>query len=736
MTLNHQITNLKYLVFISALTALLAVGVDAVNHGKHPVRAQLLASTSAVRPGGSIDLGILLEMDPGWHTYWQYPGEAGGKTTVNWVVPQELHVGKLLWPVPKKFDEQGIVSYGYAEETLLRAPAFLEDVVAVDSVSIQAEVGWIVCREVCIPGDTVLTLNLPVEDAVPLSADAIRFDRYFSQLPLQLSDGDPVKVAFSTSEGSNSEQFVELVLSIDTTLVGISDTFPDFYPLGREEFDLLVRERDVRLSSVSQINLLLEMIPYDTEAPDAIDGLVVYENLDTGELTYKQVGLDLSSHKLREEHSQISDYNLSVVIPDELPFHIYLLFAVIGGFILNLMPCVFPVISLKVLSFVSQGGGEHKSSRNLGLAFSGGIIATFFSFAWIVVLIKSGGEAIGWGFQFQSSAFVMFLTALVFILSLSLFGLFSVRLPGKMSAFGGGLGRQGIVVNFFNGVLATVLATPCTAPFLGTALGFAFSKTAVVTVVLFSATGLGMALPYVLLAIRPKWLDFLPKPGPWMEHFKQAMGFLLAATALWLLWILGKQLGMEAVIWMMAFLLILAIAGWILGQWIDLGSSARKKTIAWLISLAITMCAYFVFLHPLLVAELPVTGGGERGDQEKWKEFNRETVELLVSEGRTVFVDFTAEWCWTCKVNKRVVLESEEVREKFKSLDIALVRADWTNRNPEITEMLSGFGRSGIPLYVIFYGGRMDKAMVLPEIITSGIVIESLMEAVEMSEGL
>ena len=370
--------------------------------------------------------------------------------------------------------------------------------------------------------------------------------------------------------------------------------------------------------------------------------------------------------------------------------------------------------------------------RQLGAAFAAGIVVSFAALAVVVIAIKAGGEQIGWGFQFQSPVFVLALTGLIFVLALSLFGLLTITLPGTRTNLGGLAESHGLTGSFFNGVLATILATPCTAPFLGSALGFAFTQPGGVILAVFVATGTGMALPYLLLAAESGWMRSIPKPGPWMEHFKQGMGFLLMATVLWLLWVLGKQLGVEAVIWTAAFLLCLALAFWIPGKWTDLRSSSRQRTWAWGAAVVIIAGGYLLFLHPLVEQERQLNSSlpAQAGD---WQSFSIQRVEELVSGGNHVFIDFTAEWCWTCKVNKRTVLDGEAVQARFEELGVQKVRADWTNRNPEITAFLRSFGRSGVPFYVIFPAGRVDHPLVLPELITTNIVLQQLDKAASLS---
>ena len=717
------------LVRSSAVAVLAAAAVSGLSFGtaqgfelgSHPVRAELFASHTPVRAGEPFDLGVKLEIDEGWHTYWRYAGAAGAPSHVGWELPPGLQAGELRWEAPQKFDEEGLVVYGYGEETVLSAEVTGVPEAA-DSLAIAAEVSWLVCREVCIPGDTLLTLGLPLAVAAsPANEDL--FERHRQRLPRTWAGPDePVRLQHRVTEGPEGEETVALTIIPEDGDMVVDGATPDFYPIDGEGFLLDPPSR--RLDpGTSQVHLQLTLYPDGEEKPAELTGVIVYRRSGDARPSYRTVSLDLDSGR----GPGLSAMEFTGAKPASGSLPAYLLFALLGGLILNLMPCVFPVISLKVLGFVSQAGESRARARQLGLAFSAGVVATFLGLAGAVLLLKSGGEQIGWGFQFQSPAFVIFLSALVFLLSLSLFGLITVRIAVGQGNLGGLADGEGIPGSFFNGVLATILATPCTAPFLGTALGFAFSQSAGVTVGIFMVTGLGMALPYVLLAVEPGWLRFLPRPGPWMERFKQLMGFLLAATALWLLWVLGKQLGVEAVIWTAAFLLALAMAAWIPGQWIDLRSSRRQRAFAWVAAAAITAAAYGGFLHPLLAAERQLSEAP--AESAGWLAFSQDEIERQVAAGRHVFIDFTAEWCWTCKVNKRAVLDTEEVRDRFSRHDVALVRADWTNRNPEITGLLRAFGRSGVPLYVIFPGGRIDAPLVLPEVITSGILFEALEEA-------
>jgi thiol:disulfide interchange protein DsbD len=403
------------------------------------------------------------------------------------------------------------------------------------------------------------------------------------------------------------------------------------------------------------------------------------------------------------------------------------------------MPCVLPVIALKVFGLVRMAGDKPQKVRRLGLMFSLGILASFLVLALLVILLKTAGQQVGWGFQFQEPLFVIVMSAIVFAFGLSLFGVYEIRLPGAAVA---GVGRaldrkegSGYLASFGEGVFATILATPCTAPFLGSALGFAFAQPAHIILLVFMSVACGMALPYLAVTVRPAWLRFLPKPGDWMVRVKEFMGFLMMATLLWLLYVLGKQLGMEAVIWTGAFLLAVGIACWLIGRFATLTASRGKTFATWATALVILAAGYWIFLESILNVRSVIAGQTAEAhdspavDGVRWEPFSVPSLEAHLQSGKTVFLDFTAEWCLTCKVNEKAVLADEEVVRRLKAPGVVAVKADWTARNPEITRLLTQFGRSGVPLYVVFPAGRPAEPIVLPEVITPSIVLEALSSA-------
>ena len=704
----------------------------------HPVRARLLANVAAVAPERTFLLGVELRMEEGWHTYWRFGGDAGLPTTVEWNLPPGFRAGPLLWPAPTKFSEAGdLTGYGYADQVLLLAEVAVPAGLPVGSpLTFGVTVTWLACRQSCIPGNATLDLVLPVVTGEPTSANADLFARYRAQVPAPL--GADVNLDWAVYR-SGGEVRIDLVVAGAEHPLEVTADAPDFYPIpdGSPEFGPQQRlgahgrELEREGAHPGPVRLRLRLRPYENEAIRTLGGVLVYRLVGQEGPRHVAVELDLEARQGQAPAGLLDmDFRLSGADSGTRSLGLYLLLAAVGGLILNLMPCVLPVISLKVLGFVSQAGAERGRVRQLGLVFAAGIVVAFLSLAVVVVLLKAGGEQLGWGFQFQYPGFVMAMAALVFALGLSLFGVFELRLPGLQGAVGVVGEGEGTWGSFANGVLATILATPCTAPFLGTALGFAFSRSSAVVLAVFLCIGGGMAAPYVLLALQPGWMRLLPKPGAWMERFKQAMGFLLMATVLWLLWVLGKQVGVEGLVWTGAFLLCLALACWILGQWADLRRGRRQRLAGWAAAVVVVVVAYAVFLSPVLETDQALAAAPPSADGElPWVPFSVERVEGLMAEGRNIFIDFTAEWCWTCKVNERTVLADPLVRQKFVDTEMVPIKADWTSRSPDITALLQAFGRSGVPLYVILPGGRPDEPIILPELITAGLVVRKLEEA-------
>jgi thiol:disulfide interchange protein/DsbC/DsbD-like thiol-disulfide interchange protein len=701
-------------------------------------RVRLVADVATLRPGSTFSAGVVLSMDPGWHTYWKNSGEAGLPTSIRWRLPAGVTAGEIQWPLPNKYVESGdVLTYGYKDETMLLVPIRVEPSVNPGStVTLRAEVSWLECEAICVPGEADEKLTLRVEDRQPAPASTELFGRYRATLPESLAEARDLDVRIERARG----EIRLIVQGRGTPLEFSPESSPDFYPEPQE--DISIGRTRVRTDR-DRAELSFSLTAYQrlTEA-QTIAGILVMPSGENERRGYR-IEIDLPAEYVRtiplpgEEPSSggLLEMDFSAERAGaNTSLALYLVFALIGGILLNIMPCVLPVIALKVFGIVKMAGDEPRRVKRLGWMFSLGILASFLVLALVVILLQLAGQQVGWGFQFQEPLFVIAMSAIVFAFGLSLFGVFEVQLPGSAVAGVSALASRqegagkGYTASFFEGVFATILATPCTAPFLGSALGFAFAQPAGVILLIFSTVALGMALPYLVLTMQPNWLKYVPKPGEWMVTVKQFMGFLMMATLLWLLYVLGKQLGMEAVIWTGAFLLSVGIACWLIGRFATLSASRRRSLATWASAVVIVALGYFVFLESILDVQDVIAGQGAAGSSDgiQWEPFSLESLEGKLKGDRPVFVDFTAEWCLTCKVNERTVLADHEVIQRFRDLDIVAVKADWTNRNPDITRLLAKFGRSGVPLYVVFPPGRPEDAIILPEVITEGIVLEAL----------
>jgi thiol:disulfide interchange protein/DsbC/DsbD-like thiol-disulfide interchange protein len=718
-------------------------GSAAGGDGAH-TRFSLLADVRTVQPGVPFTVGILMTMDPGWHTYWKNPGESGLATSVRWTLPEGFTVGEIQWPLPEKKIEAGdVLTYGYADENMLLAtvtPA--ASIQPGTTVTLRADAEWLECERTCVPGGAAGEAVLGVSVSAPVPANQNVFERFRRAVPRPWSDTTGFTVAVSGEAGT-----LDLRLSPTggARFVVQGEGAPDFYP---EPFEGMNVGRAQVNAQPTDVRIRIPIKVRTTGTGDLeIVGVIVYR-MEGGERHGAVVHLSLPPGLLgvpgsgERSASAILDQSFSLQESGggREPVVVYLLFAVLGGILLNIMPCVLPVIALKIFGIVRMAGDRPAQVRKLGWFFSLGILTSFIVLALTVIILKVAGQQVGWGFQFQEPVFVMAMSALVFAFGLSLFGVYEIRLPGvAVSGVSNAISHQagggkGYTASFSEGIFATILATPCTAPFLGSALGFAFSQPWWIILLIFVAVAVGMALPYLILTAKPTWMKFLPKPGPWMESAKQFMGFLMMATLLWLLYVLGKQLGMEAVVWTGAFLLTVGIACWLIGRFATLTASRRTTIVTWLLALLAVSLGFWFFAEPILKARALIAedaveasgGGSAEADRIAWEAFSLQGLESHLRSGKGVFLDFTAEWCLTCKVNEKAVLADAEVVAAIRTSGLVPIRADWTNRNPEITRLLAKFGRSGVPLYVIFPPGKSSQPLILPEVITPGIVLEAI----------
>jgi thiol:disulfide interchange protein DsbD len=713
VTLSPAGRGVRAAVFLSLLLLLVPLVLQAAPHTK----ASLLTAATAVRAGDSTTVGILLQMPKPWHTYWVNPGDSGGPTEVRWVLPAGFEAGALQWPAPEKYDVAGIITYVYHGEVMLLAPVRVAVDVPAGRYELKAEVDWLECAELCLPGSAEVAVSVDVGPSTVASAEAARFELWRQRLP-KLEAPPGLRAAW---EGPAAGEKRALLVEWISRTAGSS---ADFFALPSQGYQISpVTER--LAGSANQARLRVHLTRQGTDWPVQVRGLLVEG--EGNQRTVYESTLTIAS-------GAGSDTSSPAAAPagDEGKPSLWLMlwFAFVGGLILNIMPCVLPVVALKVLGFISQARESAAEVRRHGLVYGVGVLVSFLALASVVLLVQAGGRAASWGMQFQNPIFLVAMTSLVTLVALNLFGLFEITLSGRAVGAAASLAsKSGAAGAFFNGVLATVLATPCTAPFLGLALGFAFTQPAPVVVVMFLAVGLGLALPYVAICFVPALARFLPKPGLWMERFKVAMGFPMAATAFWLLSLLSRHYGPAGVLWIGVFLVLLALAAWVWGQFVQRGT--RVKAGAILASGALLLLGYLIVLEGQLrwrsparrePGAAPVTAAGGIA----WQPWSAEAVAQGRAAGRPILVDFTADWCVTCQANKKTSLEIGPVQRRLRELDAVSLLGDYTLRDDRITEELRRWGRAGVPLVLVYPKDPAQAPRVLPEVLTPGLVLEAL----------
>jgi thiol:disulfide interchange protein/DsbC/DsbD-like thiol-disulfide interchange protein len=681
--------------------ALASQSTAQVYQGKELVKAELLADTNATVPGKPFTVGLLLRMVPGWHTYWAFSGDAGLPTELKWKLPSGWKVGEIQWPIPlKTIDPGDIETYGYENEVLLMQEITPPQKLDNSPVKLSAEANWLVCEKICIPGSASLQLELPISTtSQPANSDL--FARYRRLLPNNWPESN-----VATANWSRTGRDLHLKITGETLA---NYAALDFFPLPGP--GVLVGHPTIESRNKNEV---VFRIPIESPEKNlsSVPGLVVFSQQPNGE--------DRAAWQI------LATPTVSAAAPAQARGILtFLLFGFLGGIILNLMPCVLPVISLKIFGFIQHAGQSRRKILRSGIAFTAGIFAWFVGLALLLIVLKGAGREVTWGgFQFTNAYFVLALSVVVLVFALNLFGVFEISLPQSMTR---GLlstsDRKDDVGSFFQGVFATVLATPCTAPFLGTALGFAFAQSSAIILAMFVAIAAGMSAPYLLLSAQPAWLRFLPKPGPWMLHVKQFMGFLLLATLLFLLYVLGAQRGVEAAIWASCFLLVISVACWMKGAFVLPTASVVKRSVVLALMFVLVLGSGIYFIGGKF--RLTNLASGDSRLSGDWQPFTPERLQAELDQGHFVFVDFTAAWCLTCKFNEHNVLESAEVREAFQRHGIVKFKADWTNGDPAITKLLQQFGRPGVPLYVL-YPGKNEEPIVFPELLTKSMVLEKL----------
>lgn len=715
-----------------ALFSLVVLGLLTPRTHAAATTVDLLLDKESTKPGETVLAGVRLTMPPRWHTYWRNGGDVGFPTKIIWELPNGVSAGEIEWPVPGKYIANSLTSYEYAKEAVLLVQLKIAANAPPGSQELTAKVSWLECETggSCVPAKGTAKAKLVIGAETKTSTSGAQFSGWQKLLPTQ----NPTLVAAARWESPAGTNDTRPVLIEWNT----SAPKPDFFPYGGEGFEVAGPTEVV--SSAGGKTVLRKLIKKsEGDWPKQLLGLLV-ERTDEPHPTGYEVNWVLNDGS---SSSAPGGSDNQTAAPSPAPpaaggevtsFAHALLLAFLGGLILNIMPCVLPVIALKVFGFVNQAKESPARVRMLGMVYCLGVLVSFVVLAGVVIGVQQAGKSASWGMQFQNPIFLVFMTTLVTLVALNLFGLFEVSLgSGAMTSASELAGKEGPTGAFFNGMLATALATPCTAPLLAPALGFAFAQPPLLILVLFLAIGAGLALPYLLLTFQPAWLKFLPKPGNWMVHFKHAMGFPMLATAIWLLWVSTRVFGRDGALWLGLFLVVLALAVWIWGEFVQRGGERRGLAMG--LSMLLVGGAYGYALEGQLRWRNPAkpteAGTIAKSSPEgiDWQPWSLEAVAKARSENRIVLVDFTADWCFTCKANLKSSLEIPETRRRLKELNAVALLADNTLESPAIVTELKKFGRAGVPMVLVYPRDPKAEPILLPTLLTPSIVAEALDKA-------
>jgi len=661
------------------------------------LRVQLVFPNQNLNTGAPANAGLYFKLESGWHVYWENAGDSGEPPHIQWTLPAGVTASAMQFPAPQRLPLDPLMDFGYENEVLFPFTVKAAAPAKPGSFVLHAKVDWLVCREVCIPGKAELDQNVNVVSGAPVvdltsPSDQELWNRLANAIPRALPSSDtaifqPMPSGFR--------------LAVTT---GQRETQAAFFP---EDEDVLDNPAPQTVTpTATGLILDLKKDANLTKIPAQMNGV-----------------LELAGGR----NYEIAATPGTVAAPPAAPAFSFaalastVFFAFLGGLLLNLMPCVFPVLFLKGLALVQSGAEERHKLRAHGLVYTMGILVSFWALVGLLLGLRAAGATLGWGFQFQSPIFLLVLAGLLFFFGLSLAGQFEIGLT--LTSAGGSLAaKQDYMGSFFTGVLAVIVATPCTAPFMGAAIGYALAQPAAVTFAIFTALALGLAAPYVALTLQPAWTRMLPKPGVWMEILKQAVSVPIFGTVIWLTWVVAEAYGANLLLALLSIFLLLAIAGWFLGRW----PAQRWATLVAVLLLLTALAACIT--APRELAEAPseksalTSVGAARG---AWQPWSTDGVQRALAAGQPVFVDFTASWCLSCQVNERVALSQPEVMQAFGERNVALFKADWTREDPAITQALTALGRSGVPVYALYSPGQSDPQL-LPQVLTPGIVLDAI----------
>jgi thiol:disulfide interchange protein DsbD len=669
---------------------------------------KLIADSKTIVPGQKLRAGLVQTIQPRWHTYWVNPGDSGLPTTIDWSLPDGFKASEISWPAPKRLLFGPLVSYGYEGQVILPITITVPQTLPTGGeVALTGHANWLVCAEVCVPEEADIKLTLPVGTGTPtpdpINANLLSAAQASVPTPSPFDakatfDKDSVQLHVATGDASKLTDIA--FFPLDEGVID-NDKAPEI-GAGRDGVTVTVRRGQAKDKPLNTFN-----------------GVLVFADSSTGEAAAThaiQIAAPATAGVIRAPASATAHFSLGTFVEA-------ILLAIAGGIVLNLMPCVLPVLSIKGLSLVRHAQSHPREVRLQGLAYAAGVLASFAVVAGVLIALRAAGAEIGWGFQLQSPVFLTVMIYVLFAVGLSLSGVFSFG--GSVAGVGSELAaREGYSGSFFTGALATLVATPCTAPFMAAAVGFAITQPWYVSLAVFEAIGLGLALPYLALAFSPGARRFLPKPGAWMDKLKQVLAFPVYGTAVWLAFVLASESGSIGVTAALAGLVLIAFAAW-LYETVRL-SEGNGRRIGLVVSALSVVAALVLLRIPDTASADAATAGTAAAQNGPWQPFSQAKLDALRAEGKPVFVDFTADWCITCKVNERVALSDPSVKSALEAEGVALLRGDWTRRDKEITRVLEANGRGGVPLYLFYPKGAGDKPVILPQILTADVVLQSL----------
>ncbi len=725
---------LKFAFSVVQTTAALALALASFTANAAPIKTphaevELVSADTALVPGQTSRIGLSIKHATHWHTYWKNPGDSGYPTKVTWALPAGVTVSEFDWPAPQRLRTGPLVNFGYENEVILPASVTIPAAAAAGSeITIKGKAEWLVCKDVCIPEDGEVSLTLPVA-ATAQKRDAKAWAGVEARIPAALSGWS------GEARVSGREMWIALKPAAGAPKMSKFDVFPEVEQITEPAAQRVYSTNDANFPFGAMLRL--------------VDGAKVPENFKLVVSSPESIGASAKfgfvsvTTKTLAEPQSIQGYTLLADASKDAPASdvaapgagvaagasggmsllAAIAFAFVGGMILNLMPCVFPVLSLKILSFAQHAGQGHSAverrgaMRAHGLFYAIGVVVSFLALAGALLALKGAGSAVGWGFQLQNPGVVWVLAVIFFLIGLNLMGAFEVgtMAPSSLLSF---TAKNPGVDAFFSGVLAVIAASPCTAPFMGAALGFALTQSALAALIVFAALGVGMALPYVILAWFPKWLDRLPRPGPWMITFKQVLAFPMFLTVVWLIWVIAQQATIDG-----AAIALVGLVGIAFGAWL-LGSVRARARMAGALAAALAVVLAWPSTAMVEASNAVSAASATSASSAQWKPWNPEEIAKLNAEGKSVFVDFTAAWCVSCQANKRFVLTRDDVQKAFAQKNVVLMRADWTNRDERITQALKQMNRSGVPVYALHAPGKPVE--LLPELLTVGIVTTTI----------